>query len=55
MFDLSGTGGGDHRDDDIVTDVIDELDVKAGIGAVLVNAIQKKHPGTKLFTGLGPL
>jgi hypothetical protein len=35
--------------------VIDQLDVKTGIGAVLINAVEENFPGTELFTGLSQL
>jgi hypothetical protein len=35
--------------------VVDQLDVKAAVGTVLINAVQEDFPGTELLTGLGQL
>jgi len=35
VFDLSCTGGGNDRDGNVITDVVNELDVKAAVGALL--------------------
>ena len=32
VFDLSGTGRGNDRDCDVLPDVVDQLDIKAGVG-----------------------
>jgi len=32
--------------------VVDQFDVKAGVGAVLINSVQQNLSSTKLFTGL---
>ena len=42
---LTGSAGSDQRDGDIVPDVADELNVKARIGPVLINAVQEDLPG----------
>ena len=49
---LAGTTGGNDRDGDVVADVVDQLDVKAAVGAVLINAVQQDLSGTQLLTGL---
>lgn len=36
---FSGTTGGNHRDGYIVPDVVDQLDIKAGVGDVSINAV----------------
>ena len=55
MLHFTCAGGGDHRDGDIVPHVVDQLDVKAGVGAVLINAVRENLPGTELLTDLGQL
>ncbi len=52
MLHLAGTTGSDHRDGDIVPDVVDQFNIKAAIGTVLINAVEKNFPCTVLFTGL---
>jgi len=37
---LAGTTGGNDRDGDVVADVVDQLDVKAVVGAVPVNTVE---------------
>ena len=39
MFHLAGTAGGNDRDGDCFTDMLDQLNIKAAVGAVLVNAV----------------
>ena len=49
---LIGTAGGDHWDGDVIPYMIDQLYVKSGIGAILINAVKVRLPGTKLLAGL---
>ena len=52
VFHISGSTGGNHRYSDVVTDVVDQLDIKAAVGTVLINAVKEYFPGTQLLTGL---
>ena len=52
VLNLSGTTGGNDRDGHRFTDMFDQLDVKATIGTVLINAVQQYLTGTQLLTGL---
>jgi hypothetical protein len=49
---LIGTAGGDHWDGDVIPYMIDKLYVKSGIGAILINAVKVRLPGTKLLADL---
>ena len=46
VFHLSGTAGGNHRDGDTFIDVFHQLNIKAAIGAILINAVQEYFPCT---------
>jgi len=35
--------------------MVDKFDIKAAVGAVLINAVQENLASTKLFTGFGKL
>jgi len=52
VLNYSGSTGSSHRDGDIVPYVVDQLDVKAAFGAVLINAVQKNLASIVLFTDL---
>jgi hypothetical protein len=52
MLHFTGSTGGNHGNGDIIPDVIDQLDIKAGIGAVFINAVQENLSGTELLAGL---
>jgi hypothetical protein len=47
-----GTAGGNHRDGDCFTDMLNQLYVKTAIGTVLINAVQQDLTGTQLLTRL---
>jgi len=40
MFNFAGTGGGYYRNSDIVPNVVDQLDIKAAVGTILINAVE---------------
>ena len=48
MLGTTGTAGSNHRNGDGLFHRVDELDVKAGIGAIPVDAIQQDFAGTQL-------
>ena len=52
VLNLSGTAGGYDRDGYVVTDVVDQLNIKTAIGTILINAVEENFPGTELLTGL---
>ena len=52
VFFAACTAGGNHRDGDSFFDMFDKLDVKAAIGAVLINAVQEDLSGAQLLTRL---
>jgi len=52
---LCGTAGGNDGDGNTSTNVVDQFNVKATVGAVLINSVQEDLPGAKLLTGLGQL
>ena len=52
MLYLTGTGRCYYRYRNVIPDVVDEFNVKATIGNVLINAVKEYFPGTQLLTGL---
>ena len=52
MFHLAHTTGGDHRDGDVVPNMVDQFYIKAAISNVLINTVQEYFAGTQLLTGL---
>jgi len=49
MLSTSGTAWGYHRDSDCGTHSIDQFDIKARVGAVLIDAVQENLARAKLF------